>query len=862
VVFVVVLHFSTLANEVLYQTNFESPAFTPGLPIRGQDNWEMFHDGEAISVSTNNAHTGTQCLRFEGALLEQYGPNAATAYCFSRALEAFSNSPPPIVEITASIRLDGPQTGTNGTPEQDILSANLMAVVLKPDGTGESLGGFFVSSAGKIFTCSSVPEDNYKYSVPYTFGTYRTLTLRVDFIARRLTWSVDGVELGSGPFLSTITAERLASGYLFLNGPVDPINTPELTYDMANYTAYFDDYRIESVPLSPVNAIIEFGAMSWPYTNFLCDEFESAARVRVTRRGFIDAAVRVTVTTTNGTAIAGQDYEATSTFVTFAAGETNKEAEIPLLADDYWAEPDRTFQARITDLPPGATSPRPAATIIIRDNERPGSIDHAWSSDLGLPPLGANEIKYAWPNFVLRQPDGKLIVDIWVYDSDLLYPLYWRLIRINPDGSVDPTYPIRDSFPSTPNGFLLDRQIAVLPDGKLLVWDSEDSGVGFLGYRLRYLLNPDGSQDHTFPSLSSSSGGSFVLIPQPDGKVLVSDPSVSPLLNGQPMPWLFRLNNNGTLDTTFNAPTNISESVGLLPNGQLWVAKYGVPGNLRRLNNDGSLDASFAAPANLVLYFLHSLPNGQWLVISPQSTSRKLYRLNQNGSLDPGFVVGTAVGFNAFSTVSALGPVLPQADGKLIVAGIFRTYNGQVRNSIVRLNPDGSVDSSYQTGQGFVGTGLSSTDPGQTELRQLPDGRLFVNGNFETFDGKKVTPPIILNSNGTRDPDFDGTLVDIGGVSPIYGWFGGDTLYFANGYGLGRVQMDLPLRIVSNLRDTNSAARLVANALAGRSYTLQTSESLANWTDLATQFATTNRIELTDVPTNSPVMRLYRVRQN
>src|SRR5690349_564239 len=148
----VAVHDVTAANVSIYQTGFEPPAFTPGLPLRGQDNWEMFHDGEAISVSTNHARSGTQSLRFDGALLEQNGPNSAAAYCFSRALETLSNNPPAIVEITASVRLDGPQTGTNGSPDQDILSANLMAVVPKPGGQGELLGGFFVSSAGRIWT--------------------------------------------------------------------------------------------------------------------------------------------------------------------------------------------------------------------------------------------------------------------------------------------------------------------------------------------------------------------------------------------------------------------------------------------------------------------------------------------------------------------------------------------------------------------------------------------------------------------------------------------------------------------------------------------------------------------------------------
>jgi hypothetical protein len=38
----------------------------PALPIRGQDSWEMWHDGEALSIATENAQTGAQCLRIDG----------------------------------------------------------------------------------------------------------------------------------------------------------------------------------------------------------------------------------------------------------------------------------------------------------------------------------------------------------------------------------------------------------------------------------------------------------------------------------------------------------------------------------------------------------------------------------------------------------------------------------------------------------------------------------------------------------------------------------------------------------------------------------------------------------------------------
>jgi hypothetical protein len=245
-------------NQTIYQTSFEPPVFTPGLPIRGQDNWEMFHDGEAISISTNNARSGTQCVRMDGRLLEQTGPNSSAAFCFSEVfLDNPPITPPPIVELTAYVRLDGPQTGTDGASTNDLMSANLAAVA-DAGGSAVELGSLLVSSAGRIFTWGSRPEDRYKYSAPMTFGAYQKLVLRVDFIARTVRYFANDVELGFVPFASSITSDRLAGGYLVMAGPVEPLITP-YHYDPADYTAYFDDYSIVSVPVEGPEIVVEQG---------------------------------------------------------------------------------------------------------------------------------------------------------------------------------------------------------------------------------------------------------------------------------------------------------------------------------------------------------------------------------------------------------------------------------------------------------------------------------------------------------------------------------------------------------------------------------------------------------------------------
>jgi hypothetical protein len=189
------------SRTVLYETGFEAPDFDALLPAEDQAGWRVSKGPEALSIATNNAHAGRQVLRMDGARLEQTGPNSSEAYYFSRIV---ADIPPtngaPVVELTASVRLDGPQTGTNGLPENDLMSANFLAVGLTSDGRFENLGQLLLSSAGRIFTTGSRPEDRYRYSAPLSFGTYHQLTLRVDFIARTINYLVDIQHRSGGLF--------------------------------------------------------------------------------------------------------------------------------------------------------------------------------------------------------------------------------------------------------------------------------------------------------------------------------------------------------------------------------------------------------------------------------------------------------------------------------------------------------------------------------------------------------------------------------------------------------------------------------------------------------------------------------------
>src|SRR5207237_286301 len=86
-------------------------------------------------------------------------------------------------------------------------------------------------------------------------------------------------------------------------------------------------------------------------------------------------------------------------------------------------------------------------------------------------------------------------------------------------------------------------------------------------------------------------------------------------------------------------------------------------------------------------------------------------------------------------------------DGKIIIGGNFASYNGTSRDSIPRLNSDGSLDTSFDAGGANLGGGLLT-------IALQPDGKV-IGGGSNTGGIAR------LNSDGSRDTSFDpGTGTD------------------------------------------------------------------------------------------------------
>ena len=138
--------------------------------------------------------------------------------------------------------------------------------------------------------------------------------------------------------------------------------------------------------------------------------------------------------------------------------------------------------------------------------------------------------------------------------------------------------------------------------------------------------------------------------------------------------------------------------------------------------------------------------------------------------MDTSFTVGD--GFD-----DSVNIIQIQSDGKIIVGGFFSSYSGTSMSGIVRLNTDGSLDTSFQIGTGLNGGGVQ-------DIGIQLDGKIVICGGFSEFSGVTSVGLARLNSDGSLDTSlyvgngFDGGSyalvlqsngkIIIGGSSSLY----------------------------------------------------------------------------------------------
>ncbi|MDO8648747.1 MAG: Calx-beta domain-containing protein [Candidatus Peregrinibacteria bacterium] len=136
------------------------------------------------------------------------------------------------------------------------------------------------------------------------------------------------------------------------------------------------------------------GAIRFTTTTFLMSEAGRTATVSVIRTGGKTGAVSVEYTTSDGTATAGTDYEATSGKIEYADGETTKSITIPI-KEDTNGEGNETFNISLSSPGGGAVLGTPKdAKLTIVDNDATAGGGSSTTSSIGATTPGAGVFSF------------------------------------------------------------------------------------------------------------------------------------------------------------------------------------------------------------------------------------------------------------------------------------------------------------------------------------------------------------------------------------------------------------------------------------------------------------------------------------
>ena len=243
----------------------------------------------------------------------------------------------------------------------------------------------------------------------------------------------------------------------------------------------------------------------------------------------------------------------------------------------------------------------------------------------------------------------------------------------------------------------------------------------------------------------------------PDGKMLLAGQFDQ--YDGVAVPPLIRVHPDGTLDETFHFEGVFSGRVDslLVLEDVIWVGGsfgYGEPAlgpqrNLIRIGMDGgSIPEVDALPVtDGPVRVIESGPDGSILVGGDfrrlgSLRRNSLAKFDQDGAIDESFP-GLRVIFHGLNAIETLG------DGRIFLGGSQLTIGGDEWGALVRLNKDGSLDSSFRPAiKGVV-----------YDILPFDDGGVIAGGRIWNVAEESWNGLVKLTEGGRVDPSFNLELV-------------------------------------------------------------------------------------------------------
>jgi uncharacterized delta-60 repeat protein len=293
--------------------------------------------------------------------------------------------------------------------------------------------------------------------------------------------------------------------------------------------------------------------------------------------------------------------------------------------------------------------------------------------------------------------------------------------------------------------------------------------------------------DSGFPNTIPVNNEVNGILPLSDGSMIVYGDFTS--YKGVSCQRIIKLTKNGALDPSFNSggagPNGrvmaaVVQSDGKIVIGGLFTAYNGTSRiRLARLEEDGTLDASYTVGTGIVraagIPYVYDMfiQDDDKVIIGGIFTSyngslrNNLIRVDSSGILDTSFNTGIGPNNSVFN-------ILKTREDKFIIFGLFNSYDGStVPRGITRINSDGTLDSSFYSGVGFN----SINGAFGADLDEF--GRILLSGNgWTTYGGTSVGKAVRLTENGNLDPSFTfGTIPTAAGPYRLKSLSNGKTLF-------------------------------------------------------------------------------------
>ena len=299
------------------------------------------------------------------------------------------------------------------------------------------------------------------------------------------------------------------------------------------------------------------------------------------------------------------------------------------------------------------------------------------------------------------QSDGKLVVGGAFTSIGGQTRTY--IARLASDGVVDSATLFKNTGANK-----TVRALAIQADGFILVGGDFTTIDGTTTRNFIARLKADGDIDLTFNPNANGVVRSIAV--QADTNILVGGTFTT--IDGQARNSMARLSSVGVVEGGFiaNADTTVN-SIAIQTDGKI------LTGGLFATITDGA---------------------------SASSARHRIARLDTTGSVDSSFDPDA----NAISKV-AVSAIAVQGDGKFLIGGLFSHIDGTTRNHIARLLPNGLVDTTWNT----------SVNGEVTSIVIQSNDKILICGNFTSITDNNDTFPrnslARLNADGTVDGTFN-----------------------------------------------------------------------------------------------------------